>query len=800
MECLSKHWSNLSINDREGGGVFLAREKSSSECIIAAKFLTKRALNREAIIRTFNPLWRSKNGFEVRNAGDHVMLFVFDNKEEVDKIFASEPWSFDRHLVLIQRYEKKLSVRELSFNQAAIWVQIHDIPANFMTREIAEELCENVGMVDRTIDFSEMIGGSFMRVRVVIDVALPLCRGRRITLDEGEEGWVSFKYERLPNICYWCGCLNHSDRDCDRWIESDGSLKVEDREYGPWIRAAPSSLNKKSVLRVPGFYEARRKMQRSQAQTSNHGDRAGVECVEEERSGSSATAVETQVEVETVLTERLNECIKCDEVNTAPQNQVTYETNKEVDCLEKQIKEIDDELKRYEINDNNYLGDLGDSQTAQKVTARAKTLNADQIYSEGGTRPSSQVPCQISRHVTAHGQMGGKNPKQRTWTRFERDKTEGCNSVVAVVPAKRVIVEDDEGSQGPMSLLCWNCRGLGNPETGQELGDLIRAQDPSVVFLAETWLKKARLEEIRAQYKFGGMIEVSREGKGGGVVLFWKKDCDISMDSYSPNHIDAIVNKGKDDAWRFTGFYGELDMRNHHMSWATLRKLKSKHSLPWICAGDFNEIIRAHEKMGGRLCPFKQMQDFRDVLDECGFRYLGFLGGKFTWCNGQREGHTVWERLDRAVATIDWLEIFSDTRVVHLECGSSDHKPIVIFLNGIPKKCQRPWRFEHMWLGEEGCHASVESAWNQTVVGDPMMRVETKITKCQANLKWWSSKSFGNVTKQLKETKVKLRRAEEVAIRVGTNGGSVEIEKGYKCVIGERREDVEAAVKSPLVT
>lgn len=45
----------------------------------------------EDIIPTFNPVWRSKNGFEVRNAREHVMLFVFDNKEEVDKIFAAEP-------------------------------------------------------------------------------------------------------------------------------------------------------------------------------------------------------------------------------------------------------------------------------------------------------------------------------------------------------------------------------------------------------------------------------------------------------------------------------------------------------------------------------------------------------------------------------------------------------------------------------------------------------------------------------------------------------------------------------------
>lgn len=44
-----------------------------------------------------------------------------------------------------------------------------------------------------------------------------------------------------------------------------------------------------------------------------------------------------------------------------------------------------------------------------------------------------------------------------------------------------------------MSLLCWNCRGLGNPQTIQELGDLIQAQDPVVVFIVETWLTEARL-------------------------------------------------------------------------------------------------------------------------------------------------------------------------------------------------------------------------------------------------------------------------------------------------------------------
>ena len=50
------------------------------------------------------------------------------------------------------------------------------------------------------------------------------------------------------------------------------------------------------------------------------------------------------------------------------------------------------------------------------------------------------------------------------------------------------------------------------------------------------------------------------------MAVMWKKDIDFSVDTYSPNHIDAIINKGKEDEWRFTSFYGEPDTRNHYIS------------------------------------------------------------------------------------------------------------------------------------------------------------------------------------------------------------------------------------------
>ncbi len=64
----------------------------------------------------------------------------------------------------------------------------------------------------------EMGGGRVIRIRVKVDITKPLCRGRKIGLANGREGWATFKYEQLPNFCYWCGLLTHGEKDCALWL------------------------------------------------------------------------------------------------------------------------------------------------------------------------------------------------------------------------------------------------------------------------------------------------------------------------------------------------------------------------------------------------------------------------------------------------------------------------------------------------------------------------------------------------------------------------------------------------------
>ena len=197
---------------------------------------------------------------------------------------------------------------------------------------------------------------------------------------------------------------------------------------------------------------------------------------------------------------------------------------------------------------------------------------------------------------------------------------------------------------------------------------MVWAKNHSVVFLAETWMDEARLVLIQDRIKFKHKFVASRRNKVGGLVIFWKEDFDLTIETFSKNHIDTTVNKNKVEEWRFTGFYGKLDTRNRHEAWACIKNLKSRGSAPWICAGDFNEITNQSEKLRGRVRPHVQMQAFKDILDECGFLDLGFVGSEFIW-HKHFAGYIAWERLDRAVATSDWLSLFLDTKIYHLKAG-----------------------------------------------------------------------------------------------------------------------------------
>lgn len=76
-------------------------------------------------------------------------------------------------------------------------------------------------------------------------------RGKRVTIEGGESRWINFRYERLPNLCYNYGMLNHGIKDCPNSfanaLQNNGEL-----QYGAWLRGEPMRRGNKEAYR-PGM-------------------------------------------------------------------------------------------------------------------------------------------------------------------------------------------------------------------------------------------------------------------------------------------------------------------------------------------------------------------------------------------------------------------------------------------------------------------------------------------------------------------------------------------------------------------
>lgn len=67
---------------------------------------------------------------------------------------------------------------------------------------------------------------------------------------------------------------------------------------------------------------------------------------------------------------------------------------------------------------------------------------------------------------------------------------------------------------------------------------------------------------------------VQREGKGRGLTMFWKREVNLEIKSYSRHHIDVVVtNEVSGFKWRVTNFYGHPETHYRKESWNFLDAL-----------------------------------------------------------------------------------------------------------------------------------------------------------------------------------------------------------------------------------
>lgn len=306
-----------------------------------------------------------------------------------------------------------------------------------------------------------------------------------------------------------------------------------------------------------------------------------------------------------------------------------------------------------------------------------------------------------------------------------------------------------------MSIISWNCRGLGLPPNVRFLKELVRQERPSYIFLCETIDNKGKIDWISRSLGFDGLITVDAQGRSDGLALLWKEKEEVELRSFSRNHIDVEVAVEGKDRWRLTGFYGEPNRSQRRKTWDLLRNLARDSNLPWCVIGDMNNLISQVDKRGGALYPNWLIEGFNEVIVDTNLIDMELVGYQYTWERGKGTADWIEERLDRALINPAWLDLFPMAKLYNLEDTSSDHCPIMLITEEkIKSTGKRPFRFENAWLTDPMCHQLVLESWEENNV----VNIQQKVKLCGDNLEQWGREVTGRFGDRIKKCKLKMSK------------------------------------------
>lgn len=259
---VTEDYANLSINDDGEEGLVLEDSPEIqvgvdySLCLVGS-LLSDRKINFMAMKDTLASIWRPVKGVYMEETSyPNLFIIKFFHKLDMQRVLDDGPWTFNQQVLLIKKLDGEEQLSELNISELYIWLQVYDLPIGFHSEFIFKSIGNYVGkFVASDPKNLNGIWRNYQRIKVAIDVHKPLKSKMRMKKAGGEWLWISFKYERLPSFCFYCGVIGHSEKFCETLFDEkedsgtrkyDGSLRAPMRGQqgsgnNQWLRGIDGS-------------------------------------------------------------------------------------------------------------------------------------------------------------------------------------------------------------------------------------------------------------------------------------------------------------------------------------------------------------------------------------------------------------------------------------------------------------------------------------------------------------------------------------------------------------------------------
>ncbi|CAI0423093.1 unnamed protein product [Linum tenue] len=202
---------------------------------------------------------------------NETFLVTFSNDQDYLSAITGGPWVILDHYLLVHQWTPHFRSTDKPHRSVVAWVQFPDLPVHFYHREVLFAIGNLVGRTVKLDYHTETLQrGKFARIAIELDMTKPL--PTRIYLDGA---WQQVLYENLPQICYECGKIGHTEDLCPNRQEMNQFALVTIPNSNE-LAASPVTLPIASSPEPPSGYgpwmQVTRKSRRSKQSTAKSGN------------------------------------------------------------------------------------------------------------------------------------------------------------------------------------------------------------------------------------------------------------------------------------------------------------------------------------------------------------------------------------------------------------------------------------------------------------------------------------------------------------------------------------------------
>ena len=83
--------------------------------------MTKRPLNKDAMIGTLRVVWKISKDAEITMLDTNLFLIKFETIKDKERVLEGAPWSFDKNLLAFKEYNEDMGAAEYVFNSLFLY-------------------------------------------------------------------------------------------------------------------------------------------------------------------------------------------------------------------------------------------------------------------------------------------------------------------------------------------------------------------------------------------------------------------------------------------------------------------------------------------------------------------------------------------------------------------------------------------------------------------------------------------------------------------------------------------------------